>query len=68
MTTITEEHEDQLAPIDFSTLLEDVSFGGTSDVLNATGEPLRPDQCPLHPDREEYVSYTNLQNQYPALC
>lgn len=52
MTTIAEEDEGQLAPVDFRQLLSDVTFGGTSDALTATG-PLAADQCPLHPDVDE---------------
>ncbi|KAM3425075.1 hypothetical protein BST61_g7042 [Cercospora zeina] len=52
MTTIAEEDEGHLAPVDFRQLFSDVTFGGTSDALTAT-EPLDVDQCPLHPDVDE---------------
>ncbi|USW49292.1 Putative Homeobox domain, HTH CenpB-type DNA-binding domain, Homeobox-like domain superfamily [Septoria linicola] len=52
MTTIAEEDEAQVVPVDFEQLLTDVTFGGTSDALTATG-PLRLDQCPLHPDVDD---------------
>ncbi|KXT15713.1 hypothetical protein AC579_124 [Pseudocercospora musae] len=56
MATREPEQHGELAPVDFSSLLPDVTFGGTTDALIArelTSGPLRPDQCPLHPHLDE---------------